>query len=437
MSGTADGRPVRTPPGRTALVLSGGGARGAYEAGVLSYLFERIYPQLPEGFEFDIVSGTSVGAIHAGFVAASAHQRQPARSAALRDTWSGMKLDDVLSLSAGDWLGVPLRALGIGAARRRGQGPDVIGGLVDVTPLERLVEERIPWSGLRANLGARRPSALCVSCTDVQTGLVTVFVDGEQLDLRPWEDDRYARAIQARIDARHVRASAAIPFLFPAVRIGDSYYLDGGLRVNTPLSPALRLGADRVLVVGLKSAPPADREPVPMAAEGITQPAFVLGKMLNVLILDQLEHDLRRMEMVNTILKAATSTYGAGCIDSIQRAIGSKRGVEYRPVESVVVRPSRDIAAIAAEAHRGRRLFSRSRSVLGELLARTTLRGVPDTEADLFSYLFFDASFAKPLIELGRRDAEAQHDEILALLAPAGADGADQRAPASSGTASA
>ena len=102
----------------------------------------------------------------------------------------------------------------------------MIGGLVDISPLERLVEERIPWKGLRGNLAAGRPRLLCVSCTDIQTGLVTVFVDGEQVDSSPWDDDSYAQAIQARIDARHVRASAAIPFLFPAVRIGDSYYLD-------------------------------------------------------------------------------------------------------------------------------------------------------------------------------------------------------------------
>jgi NTE family protein len=244
---------------------------------------------------------------------------------------------------------------------------------------------------------------------------VTVFVDGEELDPRPWEGDSYAQAIQTRIDARHVRASAAIPFLFPAVRIDDSYYLDGGLRVNTPLSPALRLGADKVLVIGLKAAPSASKLSA-QAQDAITQPAFVLGKMLNVLILDQLEHELRRMDTVNTILQAASQALGSGCIDAIRAAIGEKRGVEYRPVESLVVRPSRDIGAIAAEAHRGRKLVSRSRGVMAELLARTTLRGVPDDEADLFSYLFFDASFARPLIELGRADAEQQADEIFNLL---------------------
>jgi NTE family protein len=402
---------------KTGLVLSGGGARGAYEAGVLSYLFDHIYPKLSADFEFDIVSGTSVGAIHAGFVAASAHQTPEIRAAEIIDTWSGMALEHVLKLSTTDLLGVPLRALGIGVTRskRNSESPNVIGGLVDISPLERLVEERIPWDHLRANLTARRPQTLCVSCTDIQSGLVTVFVDGEGFDARPWEEDRYAQALQVKIDARHVRASAAIPFLFPAVRIDDSYYLDGGLRVNTPLSPALRLGADKVLVIGLKTAPSAERPSVD-AKDAIMQPAFVLGKMLNVLVLDQLEHELRRMETVNAILEAATNALGSGCLDSIREAIGSKRGVEYRPVQSVVVRPSRDIGGIAADAQRSRKGTSRSRGLLAELLARTTLRGVPDNEADLFSYLFFDASFAGPLIELGRADAESQADEILDLL---------------------
>jgi len=405
-----------TSSGRVALVLSGGGARGAYEAGVLSYLFERIYPELPDGFEFDIVSGTSVGAIHAGFVAASADQRADRRAAGLLDTWSGMQLEHVLKLSPTDLFGVPLRALGLGGARskRHSASAEVIGGLVDLSPLERLVDQRIPWHGLRANLLAGRPRTLCVSCTDIHTGLVTVFVDGEPVDLTAWDSDSYAQAIHGQIDSRHVRASAAIPFLFPAVRIDDSFYLDGGLRVNTPLSPALRLGADKVLVVGLKLAPGKEKVTA-QAEDAITQPAFVLGKMLNVLVLDQLEHELRRMETVNTILEAASRTLGHGCIDSIRSAIGSKRGVEYRRVESVVVRPSRDIGAIAADAHRHRSRLSR-RGVLAELLARTALRGVPDGEADLFSYLFFDASFARPLIELGRADAERQQDEIFKLL---------------------
>lgn len=412
---------------RTAIVLSGGGARGAYEAGVLSYLFEHVYPQLPPDFEFEIVSGTSVGAIHAGYLAASAHLDPDSRARRLVDTWSGMALDQVLRLSPGDWLGVPLRALGVGSLLRRGQDggpPDVIGGLVDITPLERLVEERIPWASLRPNIARGRPRTLCVACTDVHTGLVTVFVDGgEVVDPSPWDTDPYAQAIQTEITSHHVRASAAIPFLFPAVRIGSSYYLDGGLRVNTPLSPALRLGADKVLVIALKAAPGGHKVSA-QAEKAITQPAFVLGKMLNVLILDQLEHELRRVETINTLLGAAADTGGSECQEAITRAVRESRGVEYRPVELAVVRPSEDIGAIAADAYHNRRSRSRSRGLLHRVFATSALRGVPHDEADLFSYLYFDASYTEPLMELGRADARRAEEEILALFGEASAPGA-------------
>lgn len=411
---------------RTAIVLSGGGARGAYEAGVLSYLFEHVYPQLPPDFEFEIVSGTSVGAIHAGYTAASAHLAPQARARALMDTWSGMALDHVLRLSPSDWLGIPLRTLGIGPLLRRGTEdgpPDVIGGLVDISPLERLVEERIPWDSLRPNLEKGRPSTLCVACTNVHTGLVTVFIDGAAADTSPWDTDPYAQAIQTEITSHHVRASAAIPFLFPAVRIGDSYYLDGGLRVNTPLSPALRLGADKAVVIALKAAPTAEKVSAE-AEKAITQPAFVLGKMLNVLILDQLEHELRRVDTINTLLGAAADTAGPECREAITQAVRASRGVEYRPVELAVVRPSEDIGALAADAYHHRGGSSLSRGLLHRIFARSALRGVPEEEADLFSYLYFDASYTEPLMELGREDAKTAEAEILELLhEPSEADG--------------
>jgi len=410
---------VEVPGQRAAIVLSGGGARGAYEAGVLSYLFDSIYPELPTGFEFDIVSGTSVGAIHAGYLAATSHLDPKVRSQAIVDTWQDMVLDDVLRLRPSDWLTIPLRALGVDSFIPGLAEPaaDRIGGLVDLSPLERLVEERIPWKSLRENLASGRPGALCVGCTNIQSGRVTVFIDSEEFDGRAWESDNYAEAIRAEISSHHVRASAAIPFLFPAVRIGEDYYLDGGLRVNTPLSPALRLGADKALVIGLKCEPGAERQSDATGAQhAITQPAFVLGKMLNVLILDQIEHELRRIDTLNTILEAASDELGSGCTDAITRAIQNKRGLEYRPVKTVVVRPSVDIGAIAAASYRKTGRGGRSRGLLPRALARTALHGVPEEEADLFSYLYFDAAFTQPLIDLGREDAFMRHEEIVALL---------------------
>ena len=403
---------------RVAIVLAGGGARGAYEAGVLSHLFESLYPRLGPGFEFDLVSGTSVGAIHAAYLAATAGLIGADRSHPLLDTWRRMQVRDVLHLSARDLLGVPLRALGLTrlARRTRGGGPaDAVGGLVDLSPLERTVSERLPWERLPANLAAARPGALCVSCTEVRSGRVVVFMDGPLADPAPWAYDPNAFAVRAAITAGHVRASAAIPFLFPAVRIGDRYYVDGGLRMNTPLSPALRLGADRVLVIALKHAPGLAAGAPAYPEEVITQPAFLLGKVLNALLLDQLEYELQRVGLVNAWIEQGAKAYGEAFLDTINVAVRARRGAGYRHVRVVTIRPSRDVGGMAGECYRsggGRG----SMGALPALLTRLALRGVPDDEADLLSYLLFDACFTSHLADLGREDARAHEDEILALL---------------------
>jgi NTE family protein len=405
---------------RIAIVLSGGGARGAYEAGVLSHLFENVYPRLAPGFEFDIVSGTSVGAIHAAYVAASAHLSGAERATPLIDTWRMMALDKVLRIGLLDIASLPLRALGFAHPRRTGSGgapPETLGGLVNIAPLERLVEERIAWPDLHRNLDAGRPGALCVACTEVDSGRVAVFLDGLLADPDPWRLDSHVNARATRITSRHVRASAAIPFLFPAVRIDERYYLDGGLRINTPLSPALRLKADHVIVVALKSKPLVQSGIPYTDPESVTQPAFLLGKVLNALLLDQLELELRRLDVMNAMLDGAAEALGPDCLDPINRAIRAKRGVAYRKVSHVVIRPSEDIGVMAAESYRRSRVRAEGQGFLANLLARTALRGVPEGEADLFSYLYFDRSFTEPLLELGREDARKFDDEILRLLA--------------------
>jgi NTE family protein len=397
---------------RVALVLSGGGARGAYEAGVLSHLFEHVIPRLRPGFTFDILSGTSVGAIHAAFAAATADLEPAARAARLQQTWSSMQIGDVLRLSSADLLRVPLRALGV--TRFQGAGNEVFGGLVDMSPLEALVRKTVPWESLPRNLAVNRPGALCVSCTQIRSGRVTVFMDGPAADPAPWEFDPNAQAIRASVGELHVRASAAIPFLFPAVRIDERYYVDGGLRMNTPLSPALRLGADRVLVVALKHAPVEGAHP-PYPEDVITQPAFLLGKVLDALTLDQLEYELHRIDLVNALIERGEHVYGHDFLDAINVAIREQRGVGFRRVRTCVVRPSHDIGRIAADCHRESGGL-RNLGVLPELIARAALRGVPRDEADLLSYLYFDRCFTTQLIELGREDARRAEHDIYELL---------------------
>jgi NTE family protein len=382
----------------------------------LSYLFDYVYPLLATRFEFDVMSGTSVGATHAAFTAATTHMEPEARAKKLSKTWREMRIRDVLKVSALDLIGIPLRALGLSRLKREPKGPSgaSVGGLVDLSPLEKLVTEQVPWSQLQCNLRDNH-GVLCVSCTEVRSGRVTVFMDGPLSDPAPWSYDPNAQAICAEITPRHVRASAAIPFLFPSVRLGDRYYVDGGLRMNTPLSPALRLQAEKVLVIALKHAAPSSAGLPPYSEEVLTQPAFLLGKVLNALTLDQLEYELHRIGVINAMIERGEEVYGDDFLERMNVAVEERRGVGFRPVATTVVRPSEDIGRVAAECHQRAGGF-RSLGLLPALAARAACLGVPGNEADLLSYLYFDRCYTSQLVDLGREDARAMHDEIVALL---------------------
>ncbi len=384
---------------------------------MLGYLFDEIYPRLPRGFELDVVSGTSVGAVHASYVATTAGQTGASRAARLNETWSEMELADMLQLSTRDLLGLPLRALGVTRLRRDAGGSGrhrLVGGLADFSALERIVAERIAWSALPANLARGRPGALCVSCTEVRSGRATVFMDGPLADPTPWSYDPGSQAVRVELAAAHVRASAAIPFLFPAVQVGDRFYVDGGMRMNTPLAPALRLGAERVLVIALKRVPGSSAGLPAYAEDVITQPAFLLGKVLDALTLDPLEYELARIDIVNSWIAHGRRTYGGDFLERINVAVESERGVGYRPVAHLALRPSQELGRVAADCYQANR--GRSLGRLASLITRFALHGAPEGEADLLSYLYFDRSFTRRLLEMGRADAAAAHDRILALL---------------------
>jgi NTE family protein len=399
-------------------VLSGGGARGAYEAGVLAEFFESVAPELPSDFEFDIMSGTSVGAIHAAYVAATSHLEKPERCRALLEAWGEMDVADVVHLGAGDLFRIPLRALGMRPLRRElaGGRAEAVGGLVDLAPLEKLVADRIPWKELPRNLAGPAPKALCVSCTEVRSGRITVFMDGPLATPQPWRVDPNATAATVKLTPHHVRASAAIPFLFPAVRIGERYFVDGGLRMNTPLSPALRLAATHVFVIALKHRTSRRDEGSDDASDDvITQPAFLLGKVLNALLLDQLDVEIGRMQVVNAILEEGEQVFGREFLPRINEAVRDRRGQGFRTVQTRVIRPSQDLGRIAASVYREKG-GARAVGFLPSLIARVTLRGVPEEEADLLSYLYFDRAYASELIALGRRDLRAMRGEVIEML---------------------
>ena len=197
------------------------------------------------------------------------------------------------------------------------------------------------------------------------------------------------------------------------MRVASSYYVDGGLRLNTPLAPALRLGADRVLVVALRQNISQAHEAA-MAehrVEDYASPLYLFGKILNALLLDHLDSDLARMQVMNEMLTDGEKAFGPGYVDRLNSVAERERGQRFRKIENCVIRPSADLGALAAQILENMPA-DRSRSPLLRLATRGLGDGRRPAEADLLSYLLFDGEFLAPLAELGFADARAREDEL-------------------------
>jgi NTE family protein len=401
------------------VVFSGGGARGAYEAGVIRYLVDELPRRLGRMPPMDILCGTSVGAIHACFLAGTADaEPAPGRGDRLVDFWRRMKAQEILPFSTRDLLGLPRRLFGLRGladALRGGRAPDRLYGLLDTSALERLVLHGVPWAAIHRNVRAGRVGAVCVAATEVATGRVVVFLDATDRELPGWSRDPLLVPRITRLRATHALASAAIPLLFPLVRIASTYYADGGLRLNTPLSPALRLGADRVLVVALRPRPGASHATAEHKVEDYASPAFLFGKILNALLLDHLDTDLARMRDMNELIREGEAAFGADVLARLGDASEKERVHPRRVIDELVIRPSADLGMLAAQALQNLP-DAAVRSPLIRFAMRNLEGGRRSAEADLASYLLFDGEFAVPLAELGYRDALAKEDELVAFF---------------------
>ena len=225
-----------------------------------------------------------------------------------------------------------------------------------------------------------------------------------------WSKDPFVRAQAVTIGPEHAMASAALPILFPAVAVGERFFCDGGLRQNTPLSPALRLGADKVLVIGLRHKPPSAAE-VPEESMPFPGAAFLVGKILNAFLLDHIDYDLDRLRRFNALIGAVGAVGSAEHTRRFDEVVTKMRGAPYRVVEEFMIRPSADLGEIAGRIARAGRFKGSGGGPGIQLLRRlATARGAD--EADLLSYILFDGFYAAEVARLGYEDARAHHGEL-------------------------
>ncbi len=404
---------------KRAVVLSGGGARGAYEAGVLRFLLDDFPERTGIQPSFDIVCGTSVGAIHACYLAGTA-EGSPGRGQRLVDIWRDLKVDEVFKFTPSSIMSLPRKILSVrrlAGQLKAGQRPDRLFGLLDTEPLEHLVLDAIPWQNIRRNLRDGLIESVCVTATQIATGRAVVFVEQARDDLPSWITETNIRMQPIRLMPVHALASAAIPLLFPAVRVGSRYYADGGLRLNTPLAPVVRMGANRILVIGLSHGvrPTVNETLAQQRTAGFGNPMFLFGKVLNALMLSPLDADLARLHFINEIIDNGEEAFGPEFLDQLNTA-ASRR--ETRPIQKIVdltIRPSTDLGLMAGALVSGQQ-GDLQLSTFHRLFMRAFSSDANSQEADLLSYLLFDENFTKPLAELGRADAMAREEELVAFF---------------------
>lgn len=381
--------PVSLSPTGLAIVLSGGGARAAYQAGVLRFLATQ-FPDLSP----DILTGVSAGAINAAYLASHLGTLRK-KADELVQLWSDLRVEHVfradvpcLTLNVVRW---GLRLLSGGS---RSAPP--ARSLVDTQPLRKLLNsfpgaEKGTLSGIGRNLrdGALKGAALTAS--SYSTGQSITWVQG--CKIAQWER-AHRRSVNTWLTVEHVMASAALPLLFPATEVDGRWYGDGGIRLTAPLAPAVHLGAERILAISTRCAC-SHEEAERSAVEGYPSTAQVAGVLLNAVFLDLLDADALRLARINQLVDALPE---------------EKRG-SMRHVDLLVLRPSRDLG----------RLVNEYETELPRAF-RFMMRGLGTRETrdnDLLSLVMFESHYLRRLIELGEADARARADEITGFLQPA------------------
>ena len=380
---------MASPSSNLALVLSGGGARAAYQVGVLR-LLARAFPAVVP----DIITGVSAGGINAAFLAAR-QEPFPEKVERLAGMWSALRIDDVFRVDLRD----------LGSRTLRWGGRLLSGGrymlpparsLVDTAPLRELLERELaadggPLSGIPRSLQAGWLRAVALVGSSYTTGQSITWVQGhDESAIETWERPQ-RKSVRCALRVDHVMASASLPFFFPAVDVDGAWYGDGGIRLTAPLSPAVHLGASRILAVSTRYARTRAEADRPLI-QGYPPPAQVAGVLFNAIFLDQLDADALHLNQINELVARLPA--------------GERRGLRH--IDLLVLRPSEDLGRLAnqfeAELPRAFRFMTRG---LGTREARSN---------DMLSLVMFQADYMRRLIEMGEADAEARLPDIRRFL---------------------
>lgn len=374
----------------TGLILSGGGARAAYQVGVLGAIADLLGESCRN--PFPVIVGTSAGAINAvGLACGALHFASAVRR--LTEVWQGFHCGDVYR---SDWPGVLRQASRFFGHSLLGMGKDLPVALLDSAPLGDLLARELDFSGIAAAVRMRQLRAVAVTAFGYESGQAVTFYQG-RATIDPWFRHRRV-GVPTRLTLEHLLASAAIPLIFPPVKVNREYFGDGAVRQQAPISPALHLGASRVLVVGVSGNPLGKG-----ASQQVVRPrsglpptlAQISGHMLNSTFIDSLEGDIELLERLNHMSRLVPSGL-------------HPRGLGLKPVDVLVISPSQPLDQIAA---RHRHEMPKS--------MRFFLRGPGATRASgagVLSYLLFEPGYCNELIELGYQDAMAQKGALCRFL---------------------
>jgi len=372
---------------KIALILSGGGARAAYQVGVLQAIADIVPKDTPN--PFPIVCGTSAGAINAAAIAIFAQQFREAVWR-LVHVWANFRVTQVFRA---DSLGLTKSGLHwLAAIVTGGLGKRNPVSLLDRAPLFQLLGPRLPFENIQQNIEDGLLHALSITASSYHSGNSVAFYQGVD-EIVPWHKSNNV-GMPTSIGLKHLMGSSSIPFLFEAVQIGNQFYGDGSMRQINPLSPAMRLGADKTFVIGVKNESAVED----LAEQPVSYPSLgqIGGQVLDSIFLDNMDLDLELMQGINKTL------------DQIPNRHIPENSRIVRKVESMAISPSQDIFRIAAKHTH---LLPRQ--------IRFILKGVGasgERGANLVSYLLFEKAFCRELITLGYSDSMNRKEEIIDFL---------------------